>query len=117
MVLGRYLTAASLAWATLCSPVLAGDVLKANGFVTCLDKADIKIEKLNLSFDRSTKMMIFDVAGSSGKEQKITASLVVNAYGQRFTQDFDPCENKTRVDQLCPGKYPPFCIQSAYKRN
>lgn len=103
MVPSRSLAAACLAWASLCSSVLAGDVLKANGFVTCMDNADIKVEKLNLSFDRSTKTMTFDVAGSSGKEQKITASLVVNAYGQRFTQDFDPCDNKTKVDQLCPG--------------
>ncbi|WEW57952.1 hypothetical protein PRK78_003419 [Emydomyces testavorans] len=102
MALGRCLASFSLVWVVLCSFASAGDVLKNNGFVTCLDNSDIKVDRLNLSFDRSTKMITFDVAGSSAKEQKVMASLVVNAYGQRFTQSFDPCDQKTKVEQLCP---------------
>ncbi|KAI1931948.1 hypothetical protein LOZ65_000982 [Ophidiomyces ophidiicola] len=102
MALGRYFAAVSLVFTVFCSQARAGDILKNNGFVTCLDNADIKVDKLNLSFDRSTKFMTFDVAGSSSKEQKVIASLVVTAYGQRFTQDFNPCDEKTKVEQLCP---------------
>ncbi|EEP76077.1 predicted protein [Uncinocarpus reesii 1704] len=102
MVLVRYFTTATLGWALFCTPTLAADVLKTNGFVSCLDNTDIKIERLDISFDRSSKQITFDVAGSSGKEQKVTASLVVNAYGQRFSQDFDPCDDKTKVEALCP---------------
>ncbi|KMU79958.1 hypothetical protein CISG_08117 [Coccidioides immitis RMSCC 3703] len=102
MGLGRYLAVTPLVWAAFCNLALAGDVLKTNGFLTCLDDADIKVERLDISFDRSTNRITFDVAGSSSKEQEVTASLVVNAYGQRFTQEFDPCDEKTKVDQLCP---------------
>ncbi|EER24005.1 hypothetical protein D8B26_002173 [Coccidioides posadasii str. Silveira] len=102
MGLGRYLAVTPLVWAASCNLALAGDVLKTNGFLTCLDDADIKVERLDISFDRSTNRITFDVAGSSSKEQEVTASLVVNAYGQRFTQEFDPCDEKTKVDQLCP---------------
>ncbi|PGH11217.1 hypothetical protein AJ80_07222 [Polytolypa hystricis UAMH7299] len=82
--------------------VLAGDILKNNGFASCQAAADIRVEKVNLSFDRDANLIIFDAAGSSSKSQKVKASLVINAYGQEFTQEFDPCDDKTKVDQLCP---------------
>jgi hypothetical protein len=84
---------------------LAGDVLKTNGYSSCLDGAsDIKVNKLNIEFDRSTKKVVFDVSGTNEKEQKVMATLIVNAYGKEvYRNEFDPCGTDTKVDQLCPG--------------
>jgi hypothetical protein len=83
---------------------LAGDVLKTNGYSSCLNGAsDIKVNKLDIEFDRSTKKVKFDVSGTNEKEQKVMATLIVNAYGKEvYRNEFDPCEGSTKVDQLCP---------------
>lgn len=85
--------------------VLAGDVLKTNGYSSCLNgPSDIKVNKLDIQFDRASKKLVFDVSGTNEKEQKVTAILKVNAYGKEvYNQPFDPCDEKTKVDQLCPG--------------
>ena len=86
--------------------VFGGDILKTSGFTTCLDKSDITVDKLNVQYDRSVNRVVFDVSGSSSKEQKVTASLTVTAYGKQvYRKDFDPCAQDTKVDQLCPGEY------------
>lgn len=84
--------------------VLAGDVLKTNGYSSCLSgPSDIKVNKLDIEFDRASKKLVFDVSGTNEKEQKVTAILKVNAYGKEvYNQPFDPCDDKTKVDQLCP---------------
>ena len=79
------------------------DVLENNGFSTCLDSGDIKVDRVNLSFDRATKTITFDAAGSSTKSQNVTASLIISAYGREFKQEFDPCDKDMKVEQLCPG--------------
>lgn len=85
------------------SLALANDILKTSGFTSCIDDADIKVQKMNISFDRSTKQITFDAAGTSGKEQKVTASLSVSAYGKTvYQKDFNPCDEATKVHQLCP---------------
>jgi hypothetical protein len=85
--------------------VLAGDVLKTNGFSSCLNgPSDIKVNKLDIQFDRSTKKIKFDVSGTNEKVQKVMAKLIVNAYGKEvYSKEFDPCDPGTKVDQLCPG--------------
>ncbi|KAF2848260.1 TRP-domain-containing protein [Plenodomus tracheiphilus IPT5] len=84
--------------------VLAGDVLKTNGYSSCLTGTpDIKVNKLDITFDRSTKKVVFDVSGTNEKEQKVMATLVVNAYGKEvYKKEFDPCDEGTKVEQLCP---------------
>jgi hypothetical protein len=84
---------------------LAGDILKTNGYSSCLNgPADIKVNKLDIEFDRSTKKVVFDVSGTNEKEQKVMATLIVNAYGKEvFKKEFNPCDEGTKVDQLCPG--------------
>ena len=86
--------------------VLANDVLKTNGYSSCLNgDSDIKVNKLDITFDRTTKKIKFDVSGTNGKEQKVMATLKVNAYGKEvYSKTFDPCEGDMKVDQLCPGK-------------
>lgn len=85
--------------------VLAGDVLKTNGYSSCLNgPSDIKVNKLNIEFDRGTKKVKFDVSGTNEKEQKVMATLIVNAYGKQvYSKEFDPCDDGTKVAQLCPG--------------
>ncbi|KZM25405.1 uncharacterized protein EKO05_0000628 [Ascochyta rabiei] len=84
--------------------VLAGDVLKTNGYSSCLTgNSDIKVNKLDIEFDRSTKKVKFDVSGTNAKEQKVMATLQVNAYGRSvYSKTFNPCDTDTKVDQLCP---------------
>lgn len=88
--------------------VMAGDVLKTNGFSSCLNGAsDIKVNKLDLEFDKSTKKITFDVSGTNEKAQNVMATLIVNAYGKEvYKSTFDPCADNTKVDQLCPGESP-----------
>lgn len=84
---------------------LAGDILKTNGYSSCLTgTADITVHKLDIEFDRSTKKVKFDVSGTNEKEQKVMATLIVNAYGKEvYRNEFNPCDSGTKVDQLCPG--------------
>ncbi|KAF2195434.1 TRP-domain-containing protein [Zopfia rhizophila CBS 207.26] len=83
--------------------VLGADILKTNGFSSCQTNSDIKVNKLDISFDRATKKITFDVAGSSGKEQKVMATLIVNAYGKEvYKNEFNPCDESTKVGELCP---------------
>lgn len=91
--------------------VLAGDVLKTNGYSSCLSgPTDIKVNKLDIEFDRNTKKVKFDVSGTNEKEQKVMATLIVNAYGKEvYRNEFNPCEGPTKVDQLCPGKFLSCC--------
>lgn len=102
MAFGAQLSVVSLLWSALFATAFAGDVLRTHGFTTCLESSDIEVKKLDISFDRTSNKINFDIVGSSKKSQKIKASLVVNAYGQSFTKDFDPCDKKTKVDKLCP---------------
>ncbi|KAL1596243.1 hypothetical protein SLS59_007942 [Nothophoma quercina] len=84
--------------------VLANDVLQTNGYSSCLTgSSDITVNKLDISFDRTTKKIKFDVSGTNSKEQKVMATLLVNAYGRSvYNKTFNPCEGDTKVDQLCP---------------
>lgn len=85
--------------------VVANDVLKTTGFSTCMDDSQIKVTALDIRYDRTTQQLNFDVAGTSKKEQNVTASLYVTAYGKQvYQRDFNPCDKATKVDQLCPGK-------------
>lgn len=89
---------------TLPARVAAGDVLSNNGFNSCSGNADIKVERLNIKYDKTTRQVIFDVAGTSTKSQEVTAVLTVTAFGRQvYQRDFDPCDPATRVQQLCPG--------------
>ena len=100
------LLASAALLATLPAHVLAGDVLSSSGFTNCLDSATIKVNKANVKFDRASGVVNFDVSGTSSKEQKVQASLVVMAYGKEvYTKDFDPCDPAAKVEQLCPGMY------------
>lgn len=89
-------------WVT---PILAADTLTTSGFTTCDPKSDVKVQKLDISYSRSSRQLNFDVAGTSEKEENVTASLTVFAYGnQVYSKQFDPCSSDHYIKQLCPGK-------------
>ncbi|TID22276.1 TRP-domain-containing protein [Venturia nashicola] len=83
--------------------VFSEDVLETNGFSTCGAESDIKVNKMNIQYNKATQKVIFDVGGTSTKSQKVMASLVVSAYGKQvYQKSFDPCDEGTKVEQLCP---------------
>jgi hypothetical protein len=86
--------------------VLAADTLSTNGISTCLTGAEIQVQKLDVTYTRSTRVVVFDVAGTNEKQQNVSASLSVYAYGnQIYTKQFDPCSSDNYVKELCPGEY------------
>lgn len=110
----RYSTrlAQALLLAALPAAVLGGDVLKTQGFSSCLDNSTIKVNALNVQYDRGSGTVTFDVGGTSDKEQNVTASLIVTAYGKQvYQKDFDPCSPK--IAQLCPVPEGNFAAQGS----
>lgn len=91
---------------TLPAGVLGADILKTTGFTTCLDNSTITVTNLNIQYDRAASAITFDVGGTSSKQQNVSASLIVTAYGKQvYKKDFDPCDKDTKVVELCPGGF------------
>lgn len=98
--------------------VLCADILKTSGFTSCLDSSDIRVTNLDVEYDRSKGSVKFEVAGTSAKVQNVTASLTVSAYGKEvYTKDFNPCDEDSRVSQLCPGMSPGAQLQFLLARD
>lgn len=95
--------AAILLLGALPAGAFAADILKTNGFSNCLDNGNIKVEKMDIQYNRQTNKVTFDVAGTSAISQEVMAALIVTAYGREvYRNEFNPCEEDSRVDQLCP---------------
>ena len=89
---------------TLPAGVLADQILKTNGFSSCLTGASITVQKSDIEYNNDKKQVTFDVAGTSTKSINVTASLEVTAYGTQVYQNtFNPCDSSNYVQQLCPG--------------
>lgn len=103
----RRTSAVALALLSLLPSALGAQILKTNGFSNCNNgTSTIKVNNVDISFDRSTNEIQFDVSGTSTKVQEVTAELIVTAYGvQVYQKSFDPCDDSTKVDQLCPGMF------------
>lgn len=68
--------------------------------------SDITVTALDIQYDRTTQQITFDVAGTSSKEENVTAALYVTAYGKQvYQKTFNPCNEGSKVDQLCPGEF------------
>ena len=81
--------------------VLGGDILSTTGFSTCINNPSVKVTKLDVTYDKNTRQLSFDVAGISSESQKVTADLIVSAYGQQvYTKSFNPCD--TGMVEMCP---------------
>jgi hypothetical protein len=90
--------------------VLGGDILSTDGFSTCIDNPSIKVTNLDVTYDKNTRKLNFNLAAVSNVEQKVKAELIVSAYGQQvYTDSFNPCD--TGMPQMCPGelRFPSRC--------
>ena len=93
--------------AALTMNVSANDVLTTTGFTTCMANPDVTVTALNIRYDRTTQQITFDVAGTSSKAENVTAALYVTAYGKHvYQKTFNPCDEGSKVDQLCPSEFP-----------
>lgn len=82
---------------------LAGDTLSTSGFNLCMNDAAINVQKMDVTYTRSSGVVVFDVAGTNAKEQKVEAAITVTAYGNElYSKEFDPCGDDIHVEQLCP---------------
>ncbi|KAI1092738.1 TRP-domain-containing protein [Rostrohypoxylon terebratum] len=87
----------------LASGVLGDDLLVTSGFTNCEDDSPIRVQKADISYNNADKTVVFDVVGTSSKQQNVTATLSVTAYGQDvYTNSFNPCEAGSYIQQLCP---------------
>lgn len=93
--------------------VSANDILTTTGFTTCMANSEVTVTALNIQYDRTTQQITFDVAGTSSKAENVTAALYVTAYGKQvYQKTFNPCDESSKVDQLCPGEF----LKHAYDR-
>lgn len=91
--------------AALTMLVSANDILTTTGFTTCMANSDITVTALQIQYDRTTQQITFDVAGTSSKVENVSAALYVTAYGKQvYQKTFNPCDQGSKVDQLCPGE-------------
>ena len=87
--------------------VLGGDTISTSGYSLCMNNASIQVTALDVTYNKNTRVINFNVAGSSAIEQNVTANLVVTAYGQEvYKNSFNPCDND--MPEMCPG----LCCQS-----
>lgn len=90
----------------------ASDVLTTTGFTMCMADSDITVTALHIQYDRTTQQITFDVAGTSSKVENVTAALYVTAYGKQvYQKSFNPCDEISKVDQLCPIPEGSFAAQ------
>lgn len=86
--------------------VQAADILNTVSFNNCGKNATVRVQKADIMYNAEDKTVTFNVVGISSQVQNVTAVLNVMAYGQQiYNNTFDPCDKKTFVDQLCPGKF------------
>ncbi|KAI1832759.1 hypothetical protein DTO006G1_9538 [Penicillium roqueforti] len=82
---------------------LASDVLSTDGFDLCMTDSAINVQKMDVTYTRSTGVVVFDLAGTNAMEQNVSATITVTAYGsQLYSKEFDPCGDDIHVAELCP---------------
>ncbi|KAJ5750943.1 hypothetical protein N7533_007971 [Penicillium manginii] len=108
----------SFVWALLglgVVPALATDTLSTSGFNLCMTDSAIKVQKLDVTYTRSSNEVVFDVAGTNSKEQNVTATLTVTAYGNElYSKTFNPCGDEIHVERLCPVPSGAFSAKGSY---
>jgi len=116
--LGRWSVQRIVTWtiAFLATGVLGDDILVTSGFDNCNNNnSDITVDNVDIKYNNADKTVTFNVAGTSAKEQNVTAKLSVTAFGQNvYSNEFNPCAVGTFVKQLCPGTHPPYTTPKEY---
>lgn len=83
--------------------VLGGNILSTDGFSTCVNDPTVEVQKLNVTYNKNTRQLVFDVAGASKEAQNVTATMVVSAYGKQiYTKQFSPCDYN--MQEMCPSR-------------
>ena len=89
--------------AMLVGRVAGEDILQTVGFTNCGSNSTIEVSAVDIQYKSEAKEISFDIRGVSGSTQNVTAILQVTAYGNDiFSQEFDPCDSNTFVEQFCP---------------
>jgi ML-like domain len=104
---------AAVAVLGLLATVSATDILSSSGFQICGNGTqDVTVSNFDISFDRSSNVLTFNVAGESKVSEDVTgkldlasrltsATITVTALGQvRYTNSFNPCQYKTVLTEL-----------------
>lgn len=87
----------------LASRAHASQTLSTEGFAVCGSDLSVEVDRINLSYDHDNNKVTFDIAASSSAVQNVTATVNVTAYGnQVYTNTFNPCEQGSLVQALCP---------------
>lgn len=77
-----------------------------------MNNPPVKITNLNVKYSKSTGVIVFDVAGTSEKQQKVMGNMIVTAYGKTlYTKSFDPCS--VGMEQICPVPEGTFSSQGS----
>ncbi|MCJ1352372.1 MAG: hypothetical protein MMC33_002356 [Icmadophila ericetorum] len=110
---GGWGTSSIILLGLLSSKALASSILSSSGFTNCQgSNSTIQVYQADVSFDRDTLAVTFDVSGTSDEVQNVTASLSVTAYGEQvYQKSFNPCDPATLVVQLCPVPAGTFAAQ------
>ncbi|KAL1893626.1 hypothetical protein Cpir12675_004057 [Ceratocystis pirilliformis] len=84
--------------------VYAISELHTVGFSTCsASDAPITVNNVDISFDKDQEILVYSVSATSTKQQNVTAKLLVTVYGRDvYSESFNPCEEGSYVEQLCP---------------
>ncbi|KAG5989271.1 hypothetical protein E4U54_004382, partial [Claviceps lovelessii] len=83
--------------------VLGDHILRTSGFSDCGSDPSVTMDKINISYDNDKKFVSFDIAGSSTKQQNVTAVLTLTAYGNTvYSNSFNPCDKNTYFERMCP---------------
>ena len=72
-----------------------------------MNNPSVKVTKLDVTYNKNTRQLLFDVAGVSKTVQNVTANMIVSAYGKEvYSKTFTPCD--TGMKEMCPGRIHPF---------
>lgn len=75
-----------------------------SGFKNCgSESSAVQLERANIEYNNDDGTLTFDLAGTSEISQQVMAALEIVAYGiSVYTKSFNPCDNDTFVESLCP---------------
>jgi hypothetical protein len=85
--------------------VLGGNILSTSGFSTCVNDPSVKVNNLDVTYNKDTRQLDFSFSGESNEVQKVKATMIVSAYGKEvYTKEFNPCDSANEMPEICPGK-------------
>ncbi|KAK4548882.1 hypothetical protein LTR36_008655 [Oleoguttula mirabilis] len=90
--------------------VLGGDILSTTSYSICMSNGTVQVNALDVTYNKNTRVLTFDVSGSSTVVQNVSAEMTVSAYGKTvYTKTFDPCD--AGMTEMCPVPAASFSSQ------